>query len=246
MRRRQGYGKLAGYAPIAAVWLLSVAAALAFGACGSAFGEFDPQMPGNAKFTQPQLEFWVTGTPGTPFRATVSDAWGSWDVRGTVPLEVAIANSSNPGQIVATKLSNDNATLSVQVAPALIISQVSSTSQPYGTVGAASGVISELPPPASPDVRFYVNAPSLQIFDALLETANPTAGGYVVEARVPALLLYSKPGTKTVAATVDEQNVGIYVLLFGPLQVDAYADGALYQEKTGAPSIAVCSGPGLC
>ena len=89
--------------------------------------------------------------------------------------------------MIATKLGNDSALLSLQIVFGSTIEQVASTSAPLGTVAVQTGTVTTFPPSANPDVRFFVSALLGETFDALIEDSS---NGFIISsATVPALRL---------------------------------------------------------
>lgn len=195
--------------------------------CGcNGFGSGNSTQPGSTPNVAAQTSFRMVGNIGTPFVATVSDQRSSWVIRGVVPLNVIIANGTNPARIVATKLTNDDALLSIEVISGFGVASLSSTFSHYGmVVGSVNGTLISLAPPASPDVRFYVNGPADGVFNAVIEDATTA---FVLQARAPSVILYDSPNNNSLTGHVD----GILNLVGGaggPLSIDLNFDGALVQ-----------------
>jgi hypothetical protein len=193
--------------------------------CGcNGFGAGNATEPGNTPDVAAQTSFRMVGNLGTPFVATVSDQRSSWVINGVVPLNVIIANGNFPARIVATKLTNDNAMLSIEVISGYGVSSLSSTFANYGmVVGSLNGKLKAFAPPASPDVRFYINGPANGIFNATVEDSSTA---YVLQSRAPCVILYDSPDNNSLSGHVD----GIFNLVGGaggPLAIDLNFDGAL-------------------
>jgi hypothetical protein len=173
-----------------------------------------------------QTSFRMVGNLGTPFVATVSDQRSSWVVQGVVPLNVIIANGNFPVRIAATKLTNDNSLLSIEVINGFGVSSLSSTFANYGTVvGSLNGTLKAFAPPASPDVRFYINGPANGIFNTVVEDLSVA---FVLQSRAPCVILYDSPNNNSLTGRVD----GIFNLVGGaggPLSIDLNFDGDLAQ-----------------
>jgi len=199
--------------------------------CGcNGFGSGNATQPGSTPNVAAQTSFRMLGNIGTPFVATVSDQRSSWVLQGVVPLNVIIANGNFPARIVATKLTNDNALLSVEVISGFGVSSISSTFANYGmVVGSLNGKLKAFAPPASPDVRFYVNGPANGVFNATVEDSTTA---YVLQSRAPCVIFYDSPNNNSLTGHVD----GLFNLVSGasgPLAIDLNFDGALVQAGGG-------------
>jgi hypothetical protein len=195
--------------------------------CGcNGFGSGNATLPGNTPDVAAQTSFRMVGNLGTPFVATISDQRSSWVINGVVPLNVIIANGNNPVRIVATKLTNDDALLSIEVIVGFGVASLSSTFSHYGVVvGSVNGTLKALAPPASPDVRFYINGPANGIFNAVVEDE---ATAFVLQSRAPCVILYDSPNNNSLSGQVD----GIFNLVGGaggPLGINLNFDGGLAQ-----------------
>jgi hypothetical protein len=198
-------------------------------ACGGAFGTSNSTAPGTTPNIAGQVSFRVVGTLGTPFSLLISDADSSWQVQGVVPLSIVIINTKTPVRMVATKLVNDSSLLSIEIISGFSVAQVSSTTAGFGAaVGSFGGKLSSFAAPASPDVRFFVKAPSSAIFNALIEDLS---AGEIVQMRAPALLLFDKPNGGNLGKRID----GIFDLVnfFGPFDIDLIVGGALVRVAAG-------------
>jgi hypothetical protein len=198
-------------------------------ACGGAFGTSNSTRPGTTPNIAAQVSFRVVGTLGTPFSLLISDADSSWQVHGVVPLSIVIINTKTPVRMVATKLVNDSSLLSIEIISGVSVTQVSSTTAGFGVaVGSFGGKLSNFVAPASPDVRFFVKAPSGAVFNALIEDLSH---GEIVQMRAPALLLFDKPNSGNISKRVD----GIFNLVnfFGPFDIDMIVAGSLVRVAAG-------------
>jgi hypothetical protein len=205
----------------------------ALAACGGVFGQTDITSPGNTPPVPPETGFRIVGTLGTPFVATVSDTRTSWTVKGSIPLSILIVNNTLPGRMVVTKLKNDSSLLSAEVITGIAVVALSSTSQPFGSAAVqAGGNVGAFPPPASPDVRFFVKGPNTGVFVGLI---GDLTKGFAVEARAPAVFLFDSPngrvsGTFSLVSTI------------GPFDIDLTFDGVVVDEATGGPNLTLSHG----
>ncbi len=198
-------------------------------ACGGAFGTSNSTAPGNTPNIAGQVSFRVVGTLGTPFSLLISDADSSWQVQGVVPLSIVIINTKTPVRMVATKLVNNSSLLSIEIISGFSVVQLSSTTAAFGmAVGSFGGKLSNFVAPASPDVRFFVKAPSSAVFNALIEDLSH---GETVQMRAPALLLFDKPNSGNITKRID----GIFSLVnfFGPFDIDMIVGGSLVKVAAG-------------
>src|SRR5216683_3079517 len=173
-------------------------------ACGGAFGTSNSTAPGNTPNIAGQVSFRVVGTLGTPFSLLISDADSSWQVQGVVPLSIEIISGFS-------------------------VVQLSSTTAAFGVaVGSFGGKLSNFVAPASPDVRFFVKAPSNAVFNALIEDLSH---GETVQMRAPALLLFDKPNS----GNITKRGDGIFSLVnfFGPFDIDMIVGGSLVKVAAG-------------
>jgi hypothetical protein len=194
------------------------------------FGSGNSTLPGSTPNLAAQVVFRMVGNLGTPFLATVADQRSSWQIHGVVPLNIIIANGNNPDRIVATKLTNDTELLSVEVISGFAIATVSSTIANYGVVVAGiNGKLKALPPPASPDVRFFVNGPARGIFNAIVEDQTTA---FVLQSSAPCVILYDHPNNNSVTGRVD----GIFNVVGGaggPLSIDLRFDNGFAHASGG-------------
>jgi hypothetical protein len=190
--------------------------------------------PGNTSNIAPQSSYRIVGSVGTPFRALVSDSRSSWQVFGTIPTSIVIVNDSPPDRILATKLTNDNRLLSLQVIQGLSIGTLDSTISHFGTaVGSIGGTLPAFALPATPDVRFFVNTPLAGVFTALIEGESQSSA---VESAVPTVILFDSPNGGQ-GGRVD----GIFnqVAFTGVLEVDLVIDGHLAESASDGNTVSV-------
>lgn len=195
--------------------LVALAAALLILPGCNGFGTGNSTLPGSTPDVAQQVSFRFVGNAGTPFLATVTDSRSSWQMHGVVPLNVIIANGTHPNRIVATKLTNDQRLLGVEIINGLGVGNVSSTFANYGLVVAGiNGELDALAPPANPDVRFYVKAPPGGVFNALVEDES---NSYVLQSTAPTVILYDSPNGNSQNGRVD----GIFTRVTGgPFSID--------------------------
>ena len=144
------------------------ALAVAVAACNNNQGGFSGSV-GNTPNGPPLTTYKITGVPGTPFNATVSNARSSWTLQGNVPLSMVICNNDLPAEIIATKTSNDNNKLSIQIINGNTVLGAASTSLPGGTVSLQTGgKLLEISPPANPDLRIFDAGPTKAKYSALI------------------------------------------------------------------------------
>jgi hypothetical protein len=193
--------------------------------CGGAFGVGNTTNPGSTPNISAQTSFRVVGQIGTPFVATVSDARSSWLIYGVIPLSIVIVNDSPPDRIVVTKLSNDTRLLSLQIIHGLDVKLLASTVDNFGVaVGGINGNLPALAPPASPDIRFFIKGPPVNIFDALIEDQTQ---GSVLQSRAPAVILFDSPSSQRVDGIFNEVN------FLGPFDIDLIVDGNIVKQAQG-------------
>ncbi|HEY2107906.1 MAG TPA: hypothetical protein VGH29_19070 [Candidatus Binataceae bacterium] len=208
--------------------------ALAQSGCGNALGCGGLTGNGNSPFTgctggqniPPQSSINFTGQSGTVFRATVSDTVASYTFQATVPTKVIYVNNVPPVRIVATNLSPTPALLSVQALSAFATTQLASTSTPGGTISVnVGGALPAIQGPAACDVRFVVNGPINQSYEALLEQNN---NAYENITTSPTLYLIG--GAKNNVDGVFFEVLGF----FGPLRVQLVINGKLAAVGAGS------------
>jgi hypothetical protein len=133
-------------------------------------------------------------TPGTPFTATISDDRSFWTLQGNVPLSIVIVNPpSNNAQLVVTKTTSDNSSLSAEIITGNHIKDVQETSAPFGTVQVQIGRQNTAPAAANPDLRISLLGPLNVRYNALVEDS---AIGFIIQARAPTLIVFDTPNGK--------------------------------------------------
>lgn len=217
---------------------------LAIGAIGllaaacNGFGTSNITSPGNTSNIPPQTGFRVVGRIGTPFNLYISDARSSWSVKGVVPLNVIIVNEAPPVRLIANKLVNDSSLMSVEILAGFTVKALASSSQSFGLAPDAFQQAGQHTLPYAPsalsqglDVRFYVNGPTTEVFDALIEDKNTSN---LVETRVPAVLIYDSPNGGDSSGPVD----GIFtaVTLTGDFNIALSWNGAIVATGVGGSS----------
>lgn len=193
-----------------ALSICALGAALAFSAadCNNQSG-FSGSV-GSTPNVAPLASYQILGTVGTSFNATVSDARSSWTFSGVVPLSVVIINDVLPASVVATKTASDNSLLSLEIVKGSHVSDLQSTTAPFGTVQVMTGgTLKSIPPPASPDLRIFDSGPLNEHYSALVEDQNI---GFVINATSPTLILFDTPNGKVDATFFGNQNFGAFTL----------------------------------
>jgi hypothetical protein len=206
--------------------------ALALPGCNQGFGAFQAGV-GNTPNKPPLAAFRILGAPGLQFSAQVSDASSTWNIQGAVPLNVIIVNNQTPVRMIVTKQAAGNQILSLQLTVGFVVSDVSSTSDPYGSASIQNNPVHPgfEPPPAlaNPDVRLFVKGPATERFSGLFEDKGTA---FILSDRVPALFLFDHPDG-AVDATVNQiQNLG-------PFSIDLLFDGAVVAHASGGPSVTI-------
>ncbi len=230
MNARRLIAKIRPMAALAIVlaWLTTLAA------CNNNYVGF-AGFVGNTPPTSPETIFKVLGTVGTPFTLLVSNARSSWQVHGNVPLNVTIINNISvngltPARLIATKLSNDNNLLSLQITSGFNVLAASSTSAPYGTVAIQTGTpLVQIAPQASPDLRIFVYGPFGERFQGLIEDSQV---GFAVNQRVPALFLFDTPNGKIDGNFTQIQS-------FGPFAINMTFNGLVVATAQGFPNVII-------
>jgi len=222
-----------GVPGLIALGVLSATLAAGVASCGGAFGVGNSTSPGSTPNIAAQTSYRIVGTIGTPFFMTISDARSSWQINGTVPLSIVIVQDKQPDRVVVTKTVGNHSLLSIEITTGFQVKLLASTSDPYGTAvggvnqGGANGALLSLAPAANPDVRFYVKAPYVNIYNALIEDITQ---GEIVQSRVPSLILFDSPnGGQT--GRID----GIFteVNFLGPLAIDLIFNGVVVESAAG-------------
>ena len=211
-----------------------VAAAILCGllmtSCGG-FGSTNNTRPGSTPNIGAQSSFRIVGRLGTPFSAIISDSRSSWSFNGVIPLTVIIVNNSPPVRISVTKLVNDNSLLSIEVINAFTVQQLDSTTAVFGTAVGNFGKVATFAAPASPDVRFFVKGPAIELFDALIED---TEHAEITESRAPTLILFDSPAGGT-GGRVDASFTAVNFL--GAFSIDLIYNGVLVQSVLAGTSV---------
>jgi hypothetical protein len=214
-------------ASLALIWMLSAAAG-----CNQNMGQYATS-PGNTPNRPPQSAFRVLGQLGLPFNAVVFDGRSSWRIQGAIPLNVVLINGTPPVKMIATKLAAGNGIMSLQLTAGFNVIDVSSTTDPFGTVSLQTGAkapgFSAPPPAANPDVRYYVNGPQGERFSGLIEDDSR---GYTIGDKAPTIYLFENPSGKTDGQFNQIQN-------FGPLDIDIVVNGVLVASAKGGPSVSI-------
>ena len=199
--------------------------------CGG-FGGTNTTNPGSTPDIPPQTSFRIVGVVGTPFSAKISDSRSTWDIQGVVPLSIVIVNNSPPIRISVNKLVNDTSLISLEIINAFSVQSLASSTSTFGVAVGNFGQVANFPPPASPDVRFFVKGPYTELFDALVED---TVHGEIVEARAPALILFDSPAGGN-GGRVDATFSAVQFL--GGFAIDLIYNGALVDSVlTGTKAI---------
>lgn len=206
---------------------------LAQSGCGNALGCGGLTGNGNSPFTgcsggqniPPQSSINFVGQTGTVFRATVSDTVASYTFQATVPTKVIYVNNVPPVRILATNLSPTPALLSVQALSAFTTTQLASTSTPGSTISVnVGGALPFIAAPPVCDVRFVVNGPFNQSYEALLEQNN---NAYENVTTAPTIYFIG-------GATGSVDGVFVEVLgFFGAINVQLVINGKLADLGSG-------------
>jgi hypothetical protein len=187
---------------------LVAALALSVAACNNQSG-FSGSV-GNTPNVAPLASYQILGTTGTPFNATVSDSRSSWTLQGVVPLDIVIVNNILPASIVATKTTSNSNLLSLEIVKGNRVSDLQSTTAPFGTVSVmVGGTLKSIPPAASPDLRIFDSGPLNEHYRALVEDQTI---GFVIDATAPALFLFDTPNGKVDATFFGNQNFGSFTV----------------------------------
>ena len=203
---------------------LALTGLLAFAAtvpgCSNGLGAFQTGV-GSTSARPPQGAVRVLGETGLEFAAIITDADATWQIQGTVPLNIVIVNNTTPVRIIATKLSADTGILSLQLTLGFLVKQISSTNDPYGTASLQTSPtrpgFTPPPPPASPDVRLYVRGPLTERFSGLIEDSKQA---FIISDRAPAIYLFDSPQGAVDANLTQIQDLG-------PFSVELLVDGAI-------------------
>jgi hypothetical protein len=202
---------------------------LSMTSCGG-FGSTNTTSPGSSPNISAQTSFLIAGRVGTPFSARISDTRSSWDIKGVIPLNIVIVNNSPPVRISVNKLVSDNSLISLETINGFNVKQVASSTSNFGVAVGNFNDVTAFAGPASPDVRFYVKGPTLELFDALIEDKSH---GEVVEVRAPALLLFDSPAGGN-GAQVNGSFTAVNFL--GDFQIDLIYNGVVVSQAVGGTS----------
>lgn len=204
---------------------------LLMSSCGG-FGSSNNTSPGNTPNIAAQTSFRIVGRIGTPFSARISDSRSTWNIMGVAPLSIVIVNNSPPIRVSVNKLVSDNSLLSLEIINGFTVKQLASSTSNFGvSVGNFGGKVGNFAPAASPDVRFFVKGPNVELFDALVED---TKRGEIVEARAPALILFDSPSGGD-GGRVDATFSAIQFL--GNFDIDLIYNGILVRSGSGPTSV---------
>lgn len=202
------------------------------GCNGSGFGAFQTGV-GSTPNRTPSTTFRILGDVGTRFTGFIADTRSTWPITGTIPLNVVVLNNDLPMKMTLTKQSSGHGILSIQLTVGYKVSQVASTSQPFGTVSLQTPSTAKgfSPPPAqaNPDVRVFVKGPLGERFQGLVED---TQTAYDISDRSPVLFLFDQPVGKVDASFQQIQNLG-------PFVVDLIFNGEVVATTTGEPTVSI-------
>ena len=191
-----------------------------FDACGPVFLGV-----GSTPNVPDQITFRVLGQIATPFSAVVSDARASWRINGVVPFSMVIVNQQPPSRMIVTKLANNSALLGGQIIKGFRVEQNASTSAPFGTLSIQTGgALAAIAPPAYPDVRFFVNGPTIETFTGLVEDKLKS---FAFQQNAPTVFLFDSPSGR-VDGSFNQVNH------LGPFTVDLY-----YHQPPTKPQVCV-------
>ncbi len=211
---------------------MTIALAAGAGGCNQGLGAFQLGV-GNTPNKPPGVAFRILGQVGLPFTGIIYDSNATWEIRGSVPMSIVLINGSGLVRAIATKQSGSSGILSVQLTKAFTVTQIASTTDPFGVVSVQTSPrgpgIAPPPPRANPDVRVYVKGPIIERFNGQVED---TQTGYAVRDRAPTLILFESPNGKVDATINQVQNLG-------PFAIDLLVDGAVVASVSGGPSVTV-------
>ena len=213
---------------------LALTSLLAFAAavpgCSNGLGAFQTGV-GSTPNRPPLAAFRVLGETGLEFAAIISDDGATWQVQGSVPMNIVIVNNTTPVRMIATKLSADTGILSLQLTLGFVVRQTSSTNDPYGTASLQSSPthpgFAPPPPLANPDIRLYVRGPLTERFSGIFEDSQQI---FILSDRAPAIFLFEQPNGAVDASLTQIQNLG-------PFSVDLLVNGAVVATAHGGPTV---------
>ena len=209
---------------------LGAALALSVAACNNNQGGFSGSV-GNTPNGPPLTTYKITGVPGTPFNATVSNARSSWNLSGNVPLSMVICNNVLPAEIIATKTSADSNTLSIQIINGNTVLGTASTSLPGGSVSLQTGgKLQEISPAANPDLRIFDAGPTKAKYQALIEDQKT---GFVIDERAPTLIFFYSPDGKVTGQFFPVNRD------FGVFDLDMTLDGTVVATVDAGPNAVI-------
>jgi len=219
-------------------WLLAGVILGQIAGCNGGFGAFQAGV-GNTPNKAPLSAFRVLGQPGMQFTATVSASDTTWNIQGSIPMNIVLIDTpvvggiATPVRMVATKQSPGNGILSLQLTTGFTVRYISSTASPYGTVSLqnAADHPGDAPPPplADPDVRLFIKGPLSERFSGQFEDST---NAYILDDRVPALVLFDHPNGAVDATLNQIQNLG-------PFSIDLLFNGAVVAHASGGPTITI-------
>lgn len=193
----------------ASIGMLGAALALSVAACNTSETGFAGSV-GSTPNGTPLASYVIVGTPSTSFTATISDSRSSWTFQGIVPLEVTVCNNTLPVRMIATKTTSNNNLLSLEPIVGNHVAEIQSTTAPFGTVAVqVGGTLTAIAAPASPDLRIFAEGPANSAFSALVEDSTT---GFVIDGRVPVLVLFDNPDGKVDATFYAYRDYGTFDL----------------------------------
>jgi len=212
--------------------------------CNNGFGAFQIGV-GNTPNQPPLAAFRILGKYGLQFSAVVSDADETWNVRGSVPMNVIIINNQpvpgctcSPVRMIATKQSAGNEILSVQLTLGFTVRDIASTSAPYGVVSIQNNLKTPgfEPPPVvagtengPPDVRLFIRGAITERFSGLFEDSKTA---FILDDRAPAMVLFDHPNGNVDASVTQIQNLG-------PLDIELFFNGGVVAHEVGGPTVII-------
>jgi hypothetical protein len=212
--------------------LAALLGGLLMSSCGG-FGSTNTTNPGSTPNISAQTSFRIVGRIGTPFFVKISDARSSWDIKGVVPLSIVIIQNRPPVRVSVNKLVSDTSLISLEIINAFNVQQLASSTSGFGVAVGNQGPVAGFAPPASPDVRFFVKGPNLELFDALIED---TSKGEVTEVRAPAILLFDSPAGGN-GGRVDGTFTAVQAL--GGFSIDLIYDGVVVRSVLAGASAVI-------
>ncbi|HUA35175.1 MAG TPA: hypothetical protein VMA09_16315 [Candidatus Binataceae bacterium] len=179
--------------------------AVATVSCNNSLGGFAGSV-GNTPDTTPSTAYKIFGNIGMPFTALISDSRSSWTVQGTAPISISIANSALPARMIVTKLVSDNSLMSVEILNGISVSDVASTSDPFGTAQVQiGGKLLGVAATANPSVQIYVPGPFGEPYQGLIED---TQVAFTIADFAPAVYLFDSPDGSVTGQFFQSINLG--------------------------------------